>query len=408
VKALLILTTSFPFDTGEEFLASELQQASGFDRIFIFPCGLKPNSRQTRPLPAGVECLPAVKKKKGRAAYFRLFFSPGVIPEVFRILKTHRCCAGRVHELLYFLKNAEEIEGGLEQIRLFQAGDRVVLYSYWFYSAAVAAARYARVLRKQGVHAALISRAHGFDIHNERAKYGYLPMRSFLFQHVDRIFPCSEDGAEVLRSKFPRQASKVQTAYLGTRDCGTGTASREPFHLVSCSYMVPVKRIHLIAEALRRADFPVVWTHIGSGPLENEIHALARQFPANVKAEFPGMLKNEAILKYYQTCPVSAFVNVSSSEGIPVSIMEACSFGFPVIATKVGGTPEIVLDGVNGFLLPSDFTPQMFLDCLNRIRFMSRVDYAALCTGSRKIWQEKFSALKNYSEFYSKISRSGS
>ena len=47
------------------------------------------------------------------------------------------------------------------------------------------------------------------------------------------------------------------------------------------------------------------------------------------------------------------FINVSSTEGIPVSIMEAMSFGIPVIATAVGGTPEIV-NNENGYLLSKD------------------------------------------------------
>ncbi|MFR4320263.1 MAG: glycosyltransferase [Blautia massiliensis (ex Durand et al. 2017)] len=44
-------------------------------------------------------------------------------------------------------------------------------------------------------------------------------------------------------------------------------------------------------------------------------------------------------------------MNVSSSEGIPVSIMEATSFGIPGIATDAGGTKEIIRDKENGVLL---------------------------------------------------------
>ena len=51
--------------------------------------------------------------------------------------------------------------------------------------------------------------------------------------------------------------------------------------------------------------------------------------------------------------PVDLFLNVSEYEGVPVSVMEAQSFGIPVIATAVGGTPEIVNEE-NGFLLPEN------------------------------------------------------
>ena len=173
--------------------------------------------------------------------------------------------------------------------------------------------------------------------------------------------------------------------------------------MVSCSYVVEVKRLHLIAEALQKADFPVRWTHIGTGPLSKELIRRASSLPPNVTAEFPGWMDNASVMEYYSSQKVSAFVNVSASEGIAVSIMEACSFGFPVIATDVGGTGEIVSDRVNGFLLPADFTPEQFLEKLRALRSMNEREYTRLCSASRKIWEEKFDAARNYREFYDRI-----
>jgi glycosyltransferase involved in cell wall biosynthesis len=58
-------------------------------------------------------------------------------------------------------------------------------------------------------------------------------------------------------------------------------------------------------------------------------------------------------LDFYTEQPFDLFVNVSASEGVPFSIMEAFSVGIPVMATNVGGTGEIVNEQV-GMLLPSD------------------------------------------------------
>lgn len=403
MKLLLLLTTTFPYDNGEEFISAELEQASGFDRILVCPCNLKVNSKQTKTLPEGAVCTPVPRKPLGHSAYPRLLLRSCVRDELFRLLRTGRLQSRRVHELLYFMKNAVEIFTGLKQVVSIQPSDSVVIYSYWLYDAATAGSLFADDLRKKGVKVRQISRAHGFDIHRERSKCEYLPMRTFLFQHVDRIFPCSDDGAGVLKNEAGQYASKITRSYLGTRDCGTGMQNRSPFHIVSCSYMVPVKRLHLIAEALKQADFPVLWTHIGSGPLEEEIRRLARDFPPQVKTEFLGQRKNQEILDFYKKKPVSVFVNVSSSEGIPVSVMEACSFGVPVVATDVGGTHEIVSDGENGFLLPTDFSPQMLLDFLRKIRSMDETAYTALCMNARKIWEEKFNAAENYRNFYSQV-----
>lgn len=404
MKILLLLTHSYPYGAGESFLDAELRYVSGFDRVVICPCSCDPESPRTASLPENVECIPPVRRKSGSTAYLRLLFRPCIQEELFRLFCSGRLTKERAHELLFFMRNAGEIAGALEQAVAVQPGDSVVVYSYWLYDAAAAGVLVASRIRRKGAAVRVISRAHGFDVHSERAPHRYLPMRMFLFRGLDRIYPCSADGESVLRSGAGKYASKITQSYLGTEDCGEGRQSRQPFHIVSCSYMVPVKRLHRIVEALKLADFPVLWTHIGSGPLEGEIREAASEFPANVRAEFLGSHPNPEILAYYRDHLVSVFVNVSSSEGIPVSVMEACSFGIPVVATNVGGTHEIVSDGENGFLLSPDFTPQELLAALERVRSMSDGDYEAFCRSSRRIWQQKFSACRNYHKFYGEIS----
>lgn len=404
MKTLLVLTHSFPYGTGEEFLAAELRRVSGFDRVLVVPCSRNADAVPTKQLPKGVECLPLSRVPLGRGAYFRILFRPRVQAELFRLLRQGRLRADRAHELLYFEKSAEEIFAALRRAVAFSAGDSVVLYSYWLYDAAAAGAMLAGYLRRKGVRVLQISRAHRFDIYAERSAAGYLPMRAYLFRKADRIFPCSEDGAQVLRREAGREAGKIRCAYLGTRDLGAGLPSLRPFHIVSCSYLVPVKRLHLLIGALKKADFPVVWTHIGSGPLEDKLRALAAELPPGVKAEFLGAMDNGSVLEYYRTHRVSAFLNVSSSEGIPVTVMEACSFGIPVVATDVGGTKEIVSSGENGFLIPRDFSPDELLGVLRGLAGMEETRYGALSANARRIWGEKFSAEKNYRKFYEELS----
>lgn len=404
MKILLLLTHSYPYGTGESFLDAELRYVSGFDRVVVCPCSRDPESPRTASLPENVECIPLVRQKSGSASYLRLLLRSYIQEELFRLLRSGGLIKRRAHELLYFMRNAGEIAGALEQSVAVQPGDSVVVYSYWLYDAAAAGVLFASRIRLKGAAVRVISRAHGFDIHSERAPLRYLPMRMFLFRSLDRIYPCSADGESVLRSGAGKYASKITRSYLGTEDGGEGRHSREPFHIVSCSYMVPVKRLHRIVETLKLADFPVLWTHIGSGPLEGEIREAASMLPVNVRAEFPGSCPNCEILAYYRDHPVSVFVNVSSSEGIPVSVMEACSFGIPVVATNVGGTHEIVSDGENGFLISPDFTPQELLAALQRVRSMSGGDYEALCQSSRRVWREKFSACRDYPKFYGEIS----
>jgi colanic acid/amylovoran biosynthesis glycosyltransferase len=405
MKILLLLTNSFPYGTGESFLSPELNYANGFDKIYICPCSLGESAEKTRKLPDGIECIPLRRDKLGKKQYLLLVFRPCVVAECFRLLRQRKLTLGRMHELLFFMKNAQEISNALKRAVSFHSGDSVVIYSYWLYDAAAAGILFASFLRKKGVSVRVISRAHGFDVHKERAKYSYLPMRKYLFKNLDRIYPCSVDGESVLKKEAGKDAAKITCAYLGTEEHGEGPQKREPFHIVSCSYLVPVKRVHRIIEALKQVDDPVIWTHIGSGPLEKEIRKAASQLPKNVKAEFLGTRSNEEIMAYYHSNDISAFINVSSSEGIPVSIMEAASFGIPAVATDVGGTHELIENGTNGFLLPKDFTSQELLDVIGKIRTMNEDEYQTLCRNARRVWNEKFNAADNFPRFYGEISK---
>lgn len=86
---------------------------------------------------------------------------------------------------------------------------------------------------------------------------------------------------------------------------------------------------------------------------------------------------------------------MSSSEGIPVSIMEATSFGIPTVALNVGGVGEIVNER-NGMLLGQVATPREIavaitsIDNKNSVQFRRQV---------KEVWDERYNADKNYVQF---------
>ena len=90
---------------------------------------------------------------------------------------------------------------------------------------------------------------------------------------------------------------------------------------------------------------------VGEGPVENELRALAGRVGAG-RVEFLGFRSGEELEHLIAR---SQFVVLPSRwyENLPFSIMEAFASGKPVIATDLGGIPEMVEDGVNGFLFPN-------------------------------------------------------
>jgi glycosyltransferase involved in cell wall biosynthesis len=85
---------------------------------------------------------------------------------------------------------------------------------------------------------------------------------------------------------------------------------------------------------------------------------------------------------------VDLFLNVSTTEGVPVSIMEAFSAGIPVYATNVGGTSEIVNSG-NGKLMDKDLTPEKLAHEIRSFNELTSETKLTLRNNALKTYSEK-------------------
>ena len=103
----------------------------------------------------------------------------------------------------------------------------------------------------------------------------------------------------------------------------------------------------------------------------------------------------------YQLLPgVDAFILSSKREGFPMSILEAMAAGLPVIATNVGGIPEIVRDGQNGILVP----PQDQNSLVNAIcRVLDDSELANNLARRARMSVEQSYSIQAITEAYTKI-----
>ena len=93
----------------------------------------------------------------------------------------------------------------------------------------------------------------------------------------------------------------------------------------------------------------VIFCSVGDGPNRKEIRKLADEFGLTSRFVFAGFRKEIGnFLKIFDI-----FVLASQKEGLGTSILDAQSVGLPVIASDVGGIPEIISDGKNGLLVPT-------------------------------------------------------
>jgi glycosyltransferase involved in cell wall biosynthesis len=103
-------------------------------------------------------------------------------------------------------------------------------------------------------------------------------------------------------------------------------------------------------------------------------------------------------MRYYRNTPIDLFMLTSRSEGVPVSIMEALSFGIPVFATAVGGVPEMVSDEV-GCLLPMNPTVEEIAQKLLDFIALSPSERTVKRTAARSAWETNWDADVNYRKF---------
>ena len=128
--------------------------------------------------------------------------------------------------------------------------------------------------------------------------------------------------------------------------------------------LVPVKGLEYLLEAAHivRSEVPeVVLTIAGGGALEGTLRRRAKDL--GVEVRFLGPRKDVSLV----LSALDVFVLPSLSEGMGLSLMEAMAAGLPVVATEVGGVPELVVDGETGVLVPPgdpDALAGAILDCI--------------------------------------------
>lgn len=396
---LFLFTNTFPHGFSEAFLESELPFLSGkFEKVIIIPLhkesgcrSLANNVEVWRPI---IGFNPNEKSNLLINGLFNLAPTGFAIKEFFnkKVYLSRKKTWNFFTSLLLFRSMFSNAKLWKELQTEITPEDK--LYFYWGDKSVLMLP----TLKSRLINNIALVRFHRTDLY-EYAKGGYIPFREYVFPSIDRFLPISLDGEKYLLKHYANLVNKEQIRVwrLGVFDNGTNPDRDTDtiFHLVSCSYMVPVKRISLIIEALKSIHFQLKWTHIGAGQLHSQLENSAAQLPANIQVEFAGALSNKEVLKFYQQNYIDLFVNVSSSEGVPVSIMEALSFGIPVIATNVGGTSEII-DNQVGELLKTDISAGQIAKTIQQL---ANRDLAKLRKNARNRWNDVCNAKENYSRF---------
>jgi glycosyltransferase involved in cell wall biosynthesis len=397
-KKLVIFTDSYPYGSAEPFLTNELEYlAAVFGDILIIPLNYG-TSKEARALPANVTCtkpiLNSTKDKAELAKRGLLNCAPigTYLGELLRGKATSSAKAMWSWGIGLLLSRA--ILSSKQVKNVLKDDTYSTFYFYW----GVRSSFIVPFISGKGKKIAV--RFHGSDTYEE-TNGGYLPLREQQLAKIDRCYFCSEFGKKYIENKYPFVQAKAEVSRLGVHERGICQPSTDGvFRILTLSNMVPLKRLELLVEALMQASIPIEWTHIGDGETWEAVTSAAQKLPSNVKATFLGRLPNAQVVEYLTHNPTDLFINVSSSEGVPVSIMEALSMGIPVLATAVGGSPEIVDDTV-GRLVPANISAA---DLVNEIETIAQhTGYETLRSNARNRWAERCDASALYQQFCQSI-----
>ena len=127
----------------------------------------------------------------------------------------------------------------------------------------------------------------------------------------------------------------------------------KPFTILSVGRLVPMKGFHILLSAVAQLNQslaqPAHLILVGDGPQKEELLQKAEVLGLRDKLKIVAPMPQEQLVAYYQQADV--FCLPSFSEGLPCVVVEAMACGKPVVATRVGGIPELV-DEKTGILVP--------------------------------------------------------
>ncbi|NEU30309.1 glycosyltransferase [bacterium LRH843] len=408
-EKVVLLTNNFPYIPGEEFLENEITYlCKSFDEVIIIPVNFSGDkTKAKRPLPpnAIVVHIPNNKMKvRWMSKMLDLIKTLSDKQGRCWVLKdlnvATRLGITTLKKLLGMVSNGIKVRNFLLTNFISENDNSIIYYSYWLNSSALALA----MLKEDQQCLSAVSRAHGSDLYDYRHTPPYIPLQSDIIKYLDKLFVISKDGYKYLLNKDETLSNRVEISRLGTKyyKGNNNMESGNCLKIVTCSYMVKVKRLHLLIEALKNVKVKVEWRHIGDGELRDTLEELAKSLPSNISYLFLGHLSNQNVLNYYKNNKVDLFINVSSSEGVPVSIMEALSFGIPIIGTNVGGVPELVNEA-NGSLLEKEFLPKDLASKIEEFYYLSYLNKKKKSEEALKTWNLLCNADKNYKEFVNRI-----
>ena len=212
---------------------------------------------------------------------------------------------------------------------------------------------------------------HGLDVTEKALLRRFLPHYKRLFAKTEMLLPISDLwkqrliawGADAEKISVHRMGVDVaEFAFIENR------ALSRPLRIMTTARFVQKKGLIYAIQAVCSVLEDVHFTIVGYGPLEQELRASA--LACSKRITFAGKMSHKDVLTTLGNADAfllpSVVADNGDMEGIPVSLMEAMALGVITISTWHSGIPELISDGVEGFLV-KERDAEEIADVISRI-----------------------------------------
>lgn len=395
------MTMAYPYDEGEKnFVLTEILHLKDFFDITIISSTNQVKSEYGK----DIENLKEYGVRMYNVPYSEIskftkivmgigaFCSPIVRKEIFEILRGKQVFR-RIYEAIAFYIYGRKFYREVYRKKIIENSNNTILYTYWYNVQTLGSI----FLKQKYPKVKIVTRAHGFDLYNERFPGNRQPYKNIMDAFIERVYFICDTGKEYYLNHFKHEMikDKYLVARIGTKavKCENPIKKSDKFRFVSCSSLIPLKRVNLIIEALSLipSDLKIEWIHFGDGMCKAKLLEQAYRMlksKKNIEYTFLGNVENGVIQDYYSKFYVDAFISVSSTEGLPVSMQEAMAYGIPLIGTDVGGVHELIKE--NGFLLMANPTASEICNMIMTYMILPESKIDEMRSKSVSMWKENY------------------
>ncbi len=189
-----------------------------------------------------------------------------------------------------------------------------------------------------------------------------------LFKKLDKIICVAKVTYDESLKLAPKKVKFLPNGVYSSKVIGSNVFTKNTqLNLIYCGRLIEDKGVFVILNAVllvhNDKPFSVKLQIFGSGPLEPDIISFIKLNKLDDVIKFNGYVDDRDII--YNINKPSIMVFASKFEGMPLSILEAYSYGIPIVAYNAPGISDVVIDGLNGFLIQDkSFNPLSMKDKL--------------------------------------------